>query len=202
MVADRLEGGAEDLLLAQRALACDLEAQEALAIRLRCVARFVAERNRRLGSPLGPEGIEEVSQTVVLQVWKRLDQFRGRARIETWTYAFCRNETMNAARRLQRERSRTLSLAALEGPLEPSVAMAVHQGAVDQGLVDDDIEALLAHLAAREAQVVRLRHIDDRTLPEIALLLGLSVSSIKTHYYRGLTKLRALLEPIDKGDRL
>jgi len=190
------ETGLDDLQLARRAVEGDLEARERLAAKLRCIPRFVSERNRRLGSPLTVEGVEEVSQNVILEVWKKLDRFEGRARLETWTYAFCRNETMNAARRIQRERSRTTSLTGLDSDHDPAVTISV-----DRGLLDEETEALLAHLAPRETEVVRMRHFEDLALPEIALRLGLSVSSVKTHYYRGLAKLRTLLEPDGQEDR-
>lgn len=186
----RPEGSAADLRLAQRAAAGEREAREQLAARLRCIPRFVAERNRRLGSPLTVEAVEEASQNVILEVWGRLGRFEGRSRIETWVYAFCRNETMNAVRRVQRDRWRVQPLSGPDGDVDPPVAVAV-----DRGLIDEDTASLLERLAPRESEVVRMRHFEDLALPEIAERLGLSVSSVKTHYYRGLTKLRAVLDP-------
>ena len=82
------------------------------------------------------------------------------------------------------------ALAAAEAGPEPAVAATV-----DRGLIDEETAKLLEQLAPREREVVHLRHFEDLSLPEIALRLGLSVSSVKTHYYRGLTKLRTHLVP-------
>ena len=65
----------------------------------------------------------------------------------------------------------------------------------------EDVLVYLRHLAPREAQVVRLRHVEDLSLPEVAELLGISTSSAKTHYYRALEKLRSLLARDSPGSR-
>ena len=58
---------------------------------------------------------------------------------------------------------------------------------------DTDMHRYLRHLTQREAEVVRLRHVEDMKMGEIGEVLGISRSSVKTLYFRALDKLRAVL---------
>ena len=60
---------------------------------------------------------------------------------------------------------------------------------------EQGIGTYLKHLAPREADVVRLRHVEDLSFQETGEVLGISASSAKTHYYRALEKLRDILSP-------
>jgi RNA polymerase sigma-70 factor (ECF subfamily) len=174
------------------ALDGDPAARERLIERLRCVPRFLTAQLRRRGRPAGGEGVEDLAQTVLLNLWQKLPEFAGRAALETWAYRFCTFTTMNS---LRRERLRESASASVED-VDPGPEPAVFEP-VDRGLLDAETAALLERLSPREAQIVRLRHFEDRDLAEIARALELSPSSVKTHYYRALEKLRAVL--VERG---
>ncbi|MEO0652102.1 MAG: RNA polymerase sigma factor [Planctomycetota bacterium] len=149
-------------------------------------------RNRRLGGALGQDALEEVVQNVMVNVWSKLGQFEGRARLETWVYRFCWLEMANALRR--RDRGRMASLDSTgedaESTQEPSVTVPV-----DGGLRAAEAERLLERLSSREAEVVRRRLFAEQEVAEIANELGVSASTVKTHYQRALSKLRDTLGP-------
>ena len=75
-------------------------------------------------------------------------------------------------------------------------------GAGEQAVEDggEEVGLLLRHLAPREAEVVRLRHVEQLSFAEIASALDISTSSAKTHYNRGLDKLRDLLANQPQGE--
>ena len=52
------------------------------------------------------------------------------------------------------------------------------------------VETLMQKLSAMERQVFTLRFMDHRTINEIAAILEKSESTIKTHLYRALKKVR------------
>ena len=58
------------------------------------------------------------------------------------------------------------------------------------------LEAGLACLSMRQRAVFTLRHYEDRSLEEIAAILGLDVGTVKAHLSRALTKLRKELEDL------
>jgi len=159
---------------------------------MRVVGRLLAARNARLGRPLRDDELEDLTQETLLLVWRKLEGFAGRASLETWVYRFCYLELMNWLRKKSRL-PRPLSELSDDSHAEP-VAPAAAEPGEDVGL-----ESILRHLAPREAEVIRLRHVEQCTPNEICELLAISLSSVKTHYYRGLEKLRSVLKKGGEG---
>ena len=58
------------------------------------------------------------------------------------------------------------------------------------------LQSGLACLSIRQRAVFTLRHYEDRSLEEIAEILGLDVGTVKAHLSRALTKLRKELEDL------
>lgn len=183
-----------DFELCRTALAGDRAARERLFERLRCVPRFVAAANRRHGRTLDGGELEDLAQNVLLLVWRKLGEYRGEAAIETWAFRFCLFETLNAVRRARRPER---AMASLDTDVDPR-ELVVH-APVDRGLLEEEFLAIFERLARREAEVVRLRHVQGLELGEIAAMLGISTSSVKTHYYRGVEKLRSHFAVRDGG---
>ncbi len=180
-----------DAALARAASDGDADARERLFRRLECVPRFLATLNRRAGRPLDEQSLEDLAQHVLMLVWSKLAEYRGDAALESWTFRFCALQMLNAVRKAAR-RGHGQQRAGAEDPRPEQLGVMMP---VDRGLVLEEMETLLACLAPRETEVLRLRLLEDQTLPEIAETLKISVSSTKTHYYRGLEKLRSRLAP-------
>lgn len=167
------------------------QAVEALAERMRCIPRILAARSRHFGRRFSEHDLADLSQDAAAAVLRKLATYAGRASLETWFSRFCVLELMNATRRAAR-RPRSMSELADDAGLEPEAHPPVHPEEQEER---EGIERLLRHLSQREAEVVRLRHVDGlETLADVAEALGLSPSSVKTHYYRALDKLRSVVE--------
>lgn len=182
-----------DRQLIEGVLSGESAARESFVERMRCVPRMVASQNGRLGHPLSGEEMEDLIQDVQLDVWKKLDAFEGRAALETWVFRFCQIGLLRALERRKR-RGGVVEYCGME-TIE-SLAAARTPGAEGPGAhgkPDDDLVPLLRHLSEREAQVTRLRHLEQLEFGEIARLLEVSLSTAKTHYYRAVDKLREVL---------
>ena len=154
--------------------------------RLSCVPRIVAAVNSKLGRPLGREECDDVAQEALMAVWKKIDQFDGRAQLQTWVYPFCYFETL---RRLRKRRRDPLVLDdSIEGSeIEPATAPARST---------EDHERVLRELDALEPEisiVIRLKLFEDLTFDVIGERLGISPNTAKGRYYRGVRKLNQSL---------
>ena len=173
-------------------------ARRAFVERMRVVGRLLTARNRRMGQPFQDSELADLTQETLLQVWRKLSTYRGEASLETWVYRFSSLEFASALRRRGRQPQRIEDVEAAE-PVQVERGDEVPEG-IDPPF-DQQLGQLLRHLSRREAEVVRLVHVDTLGLREVAERLGISVSSVKTHYYRGLDKLRQVLESRSSKER-
>ena len=184
---------AEDLALVRRALAGGAADVERLVERLRCVPRIIAQRNARWGEPFGASELEDLSQEVMIAVWRKLDTYEGRSPLEGWVYRFTHLEMLYRLRRLDRRPTLAADLGneavldlAAPGAFPPEEAELLYRA------LDD--------LDADQAAVIRAKCLDGLTFPEIADRFSCSQNTAKTRYYRGLQRLRALLARTGAGD--
>lgn len=177
-----------DLALVQRALARDGRAVEQLVLRLGCVPAMLRVAHRRMNSPLTADELNEVDQDAVAALWGKLSSYEGRASLETWAFRFAQIELHKARDRRNRQRR-----VALPGDelLREIAETAPQEPDVSAGVVSECIE----RLGSPTSDIVRLRHYEDFGFEDIARRLGLPLGTIKARYYRGLDRLRRLLEP-------
>ncbi len=167
-------------------------AVETLIARLRCVPLILSHRNFRMGSPLTRDELTDLTQDTLTLVWQKLEEFEGRSSLETWIYSFCSHQMLNAIRS-KRRRPQTADDAALE----QSVVQA--DEGIDGKLLYEHVYAGLARLDGPQAEVIKLRHFSALTFEQIAAQLKFSTSTAKSHYYRGVERLRGLLGPHWRG---
>lgn len=177
----------DDLALVSRVMAGDVDARCEFDQRAECVPRIAAWLNRRLSRPLADDEVEDVAQNALLVLWRKLPEYEGRARIETWAFTVVRFELLNAARRQQRSRVSTVpDVAEIDRPVEDRAE-----------LYDGDDRARLGSALAKldepKRVVVELKHVEGLTFPEIGARLGISQNTARTRYYRGLRALKASL---------
>lgn len=177
-----------DAELVRNVLARRPEAIEALISRLACVPAMLRAKNVQLGGPLDARELDEVTQNALGALWSKLARYEGRSSLETWAFGFCVNEILKHLQ--QRRRPRALDIEGMREELvdeddagEPDVAPAT-------------IERSLSRLPAEASLVIRARHYEGISFEEIAEREDVPVNTVKARYYRGLTKLRDLLEPV------
>lgn len=174
---------ADDVDLILRVRRADSEAIERFVVRMGCVPRMVSQQNFRFGSPLDSGEVEDLVQDVLMVIWKKLEQFEGRSALETWVYRICRLELMNGIRRKRRQPAPTEHI----DPQAPESQMS--------GLDAEDALRGLATIGPPFSDVIRLKHFEQLTFEEIASRFDVSPNTAKTHYYRGLSRLRDILSP-------
>jgi RNA polymerase sigma factor (sigma-70 family) len=178
-----------DLRLVREILAGRSDAVERFIGRMRCVPLILAKRNARRGSFLNNEDIEDLTQEVLAIVLRKLDTYAGRSSLETWVYSICTKQMMNTIRSRQRR------------PV--LVGDDTGGGSLDQAAVLDPppdeyelVNLCLDRLDSFPAEVIRLKVFDDMTFKQIGRRLDIPENSAKTHFYRGVDRLRLMLQPL------
>ena len=126
----------------------------------------------------------------VLKSRSRFDPRRGSAK--TWVYSVALNRLRDLLRRQDAERRAYERSATGDGDLVSDV---------DRFADRSTIAAALRFLDEPEREAVALRYGADLTVPEVARVLGVKVSTAEGRIYRGLGRLREVLEeaPADRA---
>ena len=183
------DGGAIDFTLMERIGAGDHEAFRQLVVRHQnAVIGTVA---KMLGNP---SEAEDIAQQVFLRIWRHAKRYRPDAKFTTYLYTITRNLVFNETRRKSRkkevssdereENSNRLIEANPDRQPDAELLQAELQRAVDDAI---------AGLPETQRMAVVLRRYEQLSYEEIAAVLGLSVSAIKSLLFRARTSLREAL---------
>ena len=135
----------------------------------------------------------DLCQEAFLKAYRGLGGFKGEARFSSWLYQIALNLCRD---RMRRRKGRTLvSLDALEADGQAPV-LRDDTTALDLALTRDlerHVKAAVMALALDQREVIVLKEYEGLTFQEIADVLDLPVSTVKTRLYRGLDKLKERL---------
>lgn len=149
----------------------------------RHAAGLLAFLTYRVGDRVLAEDLVADTFERVLRARRGYDPRRGGEK--TWVYSIALNRLRDVRRR-QRGEVRAYDRV---GPDLPA--------AVDMQAIDDrgELLAALGTLSDEERETVSLRYGADLTVPEIARLVRLPLTTVEGRLYRGLRKLREELDP-------
>jgi RNA polymerase sigma-70 factor (ECF subfamily) len=145
------------------------------------------------------EEARDLCQEAFLKAYRGLGAFKGEARFSSWLYQIALNLCRD---RMRRRRGRTLvSLDALDAEGLPSVLReeATAHELVEAKDLQRRVKAAVLALPDEQREVIVLKEYEGLTFQEIADVLALPVSTVKTRLYRGLDKLRERLSPQGLG---
>ena len=137
----------------------------------------------------------DVVQEVFLKVFRNIGSFRGQSSLKTWIYRITVNEAHNARRWFFRHRRREVELDTNpEEPCDRTAALADSARSPYQCAVEREqyllIEAALERISPIFREAVVLRDITDLSYEEIAVVLGVSLGTVKSRILRGREALR------------
>jgi len=126
----------------------------------------------------------DVSQTVFLRAFERLDQYNPEYKFFSWIYRIAVNESIN-------QRNRTKSLQPLE---DDEIADAENpEDAVDADNLSTVIQAGLMELQEDYRVVVVLRHFSDLSYRDISEVLHIPEKTVKSRLYSARQLMKARL---------
>jgi RNA polymerase sigma-70 factor (ECF subfamily) len=183
------DDGAQDFALMKRIACGDEFAFRALLERHQdSVVGTVA---KMLGNP---SDAEDIAQQVFLRVWQHAKSYRPDAKFTTYLFTITRNLVFNETRRRSRKKEIPLDTGDSSGNHEPgddphrqpdaSLLEAELRIAVDQAITS---------LPETQRLAVILRRYENLSYEEIAVVLDLSVSAVKSQLFRARSSLREAL---------
>jgi len=140
------------------------------------------------------EDAEDLSQEVWLKVFEKLPTLIEPSRFRPWLFTLASNCVRDFLRRRKIRRMLGLAEAVTD---DNGASLEYMPGRSPDGLDElmrkdfwTQVRRLLSKLSRREREIFLLRFLDQLTIPEISQVLGSNESSVKTHLYRALKKIK------------
>ncbi len=131
---------------------------------------------------------EEVTNDVMLEVWKGAHKFEGRSKASTWVLGIARHLALNAIRG---KRLITVDLDTTPGIADSRQTDAV---ARDRDTVRQKLRDALARLSADHREVVELTFFHGYSYQEVAEVTGCPENTVKTRMFHAKKQLCAALK--------
>jgi RNA polymerase sigma-70 factor (ECF subfamily) len=141
------------------------------------------------------EGLaEDVTAETFCEVWRAAAAtFKGQARVSTWLLAIARNLAISVLRRKSEQvldESAALNLE--DGADNPEVAAAKKQR-------DAIVAHCLSALSAPHRELIEFFYFQDKSIAEVAQLIGIPVNTVKTRMFRARNLMGEMLKGYDIG---
>lgn len=147
---------------------------------------------------------EDLAQEVFLRVYKARHRYRPDARFTTWLYRIATNLAFNAIRDARGRQPQGEGDRAEDG--EMPLEFADPKASVEQELIETDrgrmIREAIEALPENQRAAVILHKYQDVDYRQIAGILKVSESAVKSLLFRAYETLRARLEPLVRGGQL
>jgi len=144
----------------------------------------------RLRTALPPSDVEDVLQETFLAVWKGARTYQPRGAAGGWLWVIARNQAAMLVRK-RGPASEPLSYGEAAGEFVAHV-----QDPAEAVLVRADLDAATVALGPRggpEREVWRLLYEEDRSVAEVAELMGVPEGTVKSRAHRARRLLRSAL---------
>jgi RNA polymerase sigma-70 factor (ECF subfamily) len=131
---------------------------------------------------------EDLISEVFLDVWRQAGKFEGRSAVSTWLLAITRFKALSALRRRK------------DAELDDEAANAIEDSSDDPEVSvqkKDTSEALrkcLTSLSAEHREIVDLVYYHEKSVAEVAQIVGVPEGTIKTRMFHARNRMSALLE--------
>ncbi len=147
---------------------------------------------------------EDLAQEVFLRVYQARHRYQAEARFTTWLYRIATNLALNAIRD---RRGATLRTEPADAQGDPESSRFVDsKPTVEHQLMKSDRERIIRQaveeLPENQRAAVVLHKYQEVDYHQIAKILGVSVSAVKSLLFRAYETLRERLEPLLEGGQL
>jgi len=163
------------------------DAVDLLGQRMRIVPRVLAAQNARSGRPLDVHELADLTQDALTVAWSKLSRFDASRPLDAW---LCRIGIFESSNFIRKKRRRANLLEGVARDMDGRH----HASSMGEWGGHEELYRELERLDAPQADVIRLRHFENRSFEEAASELRVPLGTAKSNYYRGLVKLRGVLQ--------
>lgn len=140
------------------------------------------------------DAAESLTQETFLRAWNARDSFREDCSIATWLTRIALNLARDHTRTGRFRFWKRVSTTALEAS-EIAATLPSHEGSAESNLIArqqvESIWQTVGDLSHRQRSVFLLRFMEEMDIPEIAVVTGLPLGTVKSHLYRAISTVRA-----------
>ena len=138
---------------------------------------------------------EDLTSEVFLDVWRQAGKFEGRSAVSTWMLGIARFKALSVLRKRPEEELDEETAEQIEDQADdPEVALAKK----DKAAV---LRQCLSKLSAEHREIVDLVYYHEKSVEEVAGIVGIPEATVKTRMFYARKKLSELLKEqgIDRG---
>lgn len=140
------------------------------------------------------EDAEELAQDVFIKVFRNLPSFKADCCFSTWIYRIAYNTAISELRKKKLEFT-AIEESQISNVSEESVTELLENVSMTEQL--DKLEKALALLPPDERGLILLFYMKEKTVDELTIITGFSVSNIKVKLHRIRKKLFVLIKGIE-----
>ena len=138
---------------------------------------------------------EDLTQDVFEQAYRKLNSLNDPQRFRAWLYSIAVNRCNDFLRKRKYMTLLQMRTAQEQDFMDSGKDMNnTFNDRIEKKRFWKQVKTMLHRLSAMERQVFTLRFMDHRNINEIAAILDKNESTIKTHLYRALNKVRGQSE--------
>ncbi len=138
---------------------------------------------------------EDLTQDVFEQAYRKLNSLNDPQRFRAWLYSIAVNRCNDFLRKRKYMALLQMRTAQEQDFMDSGKDMNnTYNDRIEKKRFWKQVKTILHKLSAMERQVFTLRFMDHRNINEIAAILDKNESTIKTHLYRALKKVRGQAE--------
>ena len=135
-----------------------------------------------------PTLAEDLISEVFLDVWRQAGTFEARSSVSTWLLAIARFKALSALRRRPEQELDEEKTAAIEDPADnPEVAMQKKDKS-------EILRKCLTTLSPEHREIVDLVYYHERSVEEVAQIVGIPENTVKTRMFYARKKLAKMLQ--------
>lgn len=145
-----------------------------------------------------PDDASDLTQEVMIKLFKNIGAFEGKSKFSTWVYRVASNTCLDELRKIKRR-----SAASLDAEYETQDGRGVYEVedtsptpevSAERAELKDIVAKAVSRLGEEYRTAVILRDINGLSYTEIAEVIGCSVGTVKSRISRGRASLKEILE--------